>query len=173
MTRLLSLGFLAALLALPFARATADDKGTLSKGDRDFVNEAATGGMLEVKLGQLAMDNSSNADVKKFGERMVADHSKANKELKEIADKKGVACPRDLEAKQQQELDRMAKMKGADFDREYVQLMVKDHKDDVAAFENQAKNGQDKDLKEFANKTLPTIREHLGLIQTIAGKGNK
>lgn len=170
MRRLLSLGFLAAVLAaLPLAQAAAEDKANLSKADQDFVTEAATGGMLEVKLGQIAMENGNSAEVKRFGQRMVADHTKANQELKQVVDKKGVTLPKDLEQKQQKELDRMSKMRGADFDKEYIQLMLKDHKEDISQFENQAKNGQDADLKAFATQSLPILREHLALIQTIAG----
>jgi len=140
------------------------DKEGISKVDRDFMTEAAQGGMAEVKLGQLAADKGNSADVKRFGQQMVDDHGKANQELMSLAQTKNVTLPTDL-GKHQKTYDKLQKLSGDDFDKAYIKDMVEDHKDDVKAFQKQAERGQDRDVKEWAAKTLPTLQDHLKMAQ--------
>lgn len=145
------------------------DKG-ISAADKQFINNAATGGMLEVRLGELARKQGASEDVKRFGERMVAEHGKANDELKQLAEKKKVELPKDLPNEQKAEIDRLSKLRGAEFDRAYIDFMVTDHTQDVNAFGKQAKDGQDADVKGWARKTLPTLESHLKHAQEIKSK---
>ena len=138
--------------------------------DRAFVLEAGPGGLAEVELGRLAAQKGQSADVKKFGQRMVTDHSKANAELKKLAASKGITLPPQMDVEQMAVHDRLAKLSGADFDREYMTLMVKDHDKDVAAFMDEAKDGTDPDIKSFAAKTLPTLQEHQRMAKEIKAK---
>lgn len=142
--------------------------GSLSSADKKFVMEAAAGGMEEVQLGQLAAQKATNPDVKSFGQRMVDDHSKANSQLMQIASQKGVTPPSTLPASKQKDIDKLGKLSGAAFDSAYVSMMVKDHKKDVAEFQKQAKSGKDTDVKSFASTTLPTLQDHLKMIQDIS-----
>jgi putative membrane protein len=103
---------------------------------------------------------------------MVDDHSKANDELKSIAASKGITLPTSLSAKEQATYDRLTKLSGAEFDRAYMKDMVEDHVKDVAMFEKEAKNGKDADVKAFADKTLPTLREHLQMARDVNAKVN-
>lgn len=148
------------------------DKGSsrLSAQDRKFIMEAAMGGMEEVELGRLATRKAASTDVKNFGQRMVDDHSKANDQLKSIASQKGVTLPATLPADKRQDLDKMSKLSGAAFDKMYMSHMVKDHKKDVSEFEKEASKASDSTLKNFAQQTLPTLREHLQMAQSIAPK---
>ena len=134
--------------------------------DKKFIREAAEGGMAEVELGRLATEKASNEDVKKFGERMVNDHSKADDKLKQIAGNDGVSLPDKMDASSERLLNKLKKMSGAQFDREYMSEMVSDHQKDIREFEKEAKSGRNGDIKQFANETLPTLREHLTLAQT-------
>jgi putative membrane protein len=129
-------------------------------GDKTFVDKAAVGGMAEVKLSKLAMDKGQSTEVKQFARKMVEDHSKANMELKQIADKKNLAMPAKLDDKHQMVYDKLVKLDGADFDREYMRAMAMDHDDAVKLFKQQSESGQDPELKTFAMKTLPTIQKH-------------
>jgi putative membrane protein len=106
---------------------------------------------------------------------MVDDHSKANDKLKQIASNKGLNIPGDLKRADSKEAKRLGKMSGADFDREYMKYMVKDHESDVKDFEKEAKSGKDADIKGFASETLPTLQEHLKMARTTdsAVRGNK
>jgi len=137
----------------------------LAHGDKKFVEDAAKGGLAEVQLGQLAAQKAQSPDVKKFGQRMVDDHTKANDQLKQIASSKGVELPSDLDRSARREHDKLSKLSGADFDREYMKHMVSDHKKDVKDFEKEAKSGKDADVKNFASSTLPTLQDHLQMAQ--------
>jgi putative membrane protein len=153
---------------------TGDQKPLKAPAEADtrFALTAAEGGMLEVELGRLASTKATNAEVKEFAARMVTDHSKGNAELTEIASTKGLQLPtqEQVRAKHQAAIDKLEKLEGAAFDREYMAAMVKDHDKDVALFEKQAKNGRDVALRGFAEKTLPTLREHQKMAKQINAK---
>ena len=134
----------------------------------NFWAKAAQGGMAEVELGKLALQKSTNADVKKFAQMMVTDHTKANDELKSLAAKKNVTLPTDL-GSHKSTLDDLNGKTGADFDKAYVEAMVDDHETDVALFEDNTDNS-DPDIKAFATKTLPTLKSHLETIKGIQSK---
>lgn len=174
-TTLLILVSLALLASGSFAQEGAvmkpDGKMKMKANpEQDFMMKAAMGGMLEVQLGQLAAQNASSPDVKQFGQRMVDDHSKGGDELKSLAGTKQVVLPAELGPKEKAMLDHFAKLSGADFDREYMKDMVKDHDKDVAMFEKEARGAKDPDVKAWAEKTLPTLKEHQAMAHDIAGK---
>lgn len=139
--------------------------------DTKFMKEAAEGGMVEVALGQLAVEKGSSGDVKKFGQRMVDGHSKANDELKQLASQKNVDLPQDLSAKDKTTKAMLEKLSGEQFDQAYIKDMVKDHKKDVADFRRESKSAQDPDVKKFATQTLPTLEDHLKQAESIAPAG--
>lgn len=155
-----------ALAPFAFAQNTANRL----TADNTFATKAAQGGMAEVKLGQLAEQHAASQDVKDFGKRMVDDHTKANDELKSIADKKGITLPTDIDAKDQATYDRLSKLNGAAFDRAYMRDMVADHRTDVNEFRRESEHGTDADLKAFAAKTLPILEEHLKLAESTEAK---
>jgi putative membrane protein len=134
----------------------------LSDKDKSFMKEAAKGGMMEVDMGKMAQQKGKSADVKKFGSTMVADHTKANNELMGIAKKKGVDLSK--------EKGKMMKLNDATFDKEYINAMVKDHEEDLAAFQKEAKNGSDADVKAFASKTSAVIKKHLDMAKAAQAK---
>jgi putative membrane protein len=144
------------------AKADKSTSASLNDKDKDFMQTAAKDGMTEVEMGKMGQKQAKNAEVKKFATRMVNDHSKANAQLKALAKKKGVTL--DAEA------PKMDKMDEANFDKEYMDHMVKEHEKDVAAFEEEAKDGSDPDVKAWANKTLPTLKKHLELAKQIQSK---
>lgn len=133
-------------------------KGNLSDKDKKFMMNAAKGGMMEVEMGKQAAQNGQNADVKKFGNRMVTDHSKANNELMALAKEEGVSLPGSKAA---------GKWKS---DKDYMEDMVKDHEKDLAEFQNEGQNGTDPDLKAFANKGAKMVSKHLALAKQTQSK---
>ena len=135
----------------------------------DFVKEAAQGGMAEVELGQLASKNAQDPEVKKFGQMMVSEHGKANAELKTLAGKKNWTMPTDI-GSHKSTMDKLQGLKGADFDKAYVDEMVSDHEKDLKAFQQQGQTGTDPELKEFAAKTATVIQKHLDAIKAIQAK---
>lgn len=141
--------------------------GSMSSADRDFIMEAAMGGMMEVELGRVATQQGSSEAVKQFGQRMVDDHSKANQELMSLASSKGITLSTTMDEKHHKDMMKLQAMTGADFDRAYSKMMLSDHKKDVSAFEKQSTKGADPDLKAFASKTLPTLQEHLQMANAL------
>jgi putative membrane protein len=133
----------------------------VNEADSKFMVEAASGGMMEVQLGQLAQEKAQNQRVKDFGAMMVRDHSKANDELKTLAASKNVTLPAAPGDQQQKHIDNLRKKTGADFDKAYIKMMIDDHKDDIDKFEKTANKGTDPDVKSWASKTLPVLRTHL------------
>ena len=132
----------------------------MRSSDSMFAVKAAQGGMTEVKIGQLAADKASNPDVKAYGQQMVDDHTKANDQLKSIAQEEGMTLPTDVNAKQQAMYDNLSKMSGADFDKMYVKDMMTDHQQDVKDFSKESQNGKDEKIKGFAAQTLPIVQGH-------------
>lgn len=133
----------------------------LSQKDKDFVTKAAEGGLLEVQLGQVVDKQAQAADVKAFGQRMVSDHTQADNDLKQLAQTKGLALPTQLDSDHQSTFDKMAKLSGPKLDKKYADDMVDDHEEDIKEFQDEAKNGQDPDVKAFAAKTVPILQSHL------------
>lgn len=134
-------------------------------GDKGFVDKAAAGGMAEVKLSKLAMDKGQSPEVKQLARRMVEDHTKANMELKQIAEKKSLSVPATMDDKHQKIYDKLVKLQGTDFDKEYMHAMANDHVDTIKLFKDQSENGQDPELKSFAMKTLPTLQKHDDMVK--------
>lgn len=132
-----------------------------------FVEKAATDGMLEVRLGEMAQQKAQSADVKSFGQMMVTDHTAANEKLKTIAQNLNVTVPSDLTPEQQEKADRLNGLSGAEFDREYMKLMVEDHQKAVELFEQASEGNLPNELKQFATDTLPTLEMHLERAQEI------
>jgi putative membrane protein len=135
--------------------------------DAPFIGTAAMDGLAEVDYGRLATQNASSADVKKFAQRMVDAHQKAGDELKGLASRKDVALAEKLDDEHRAMHDSLAKLNGAAFDKAYMAHMVKAHLQAVAPFQQEAKSGQDPDVKAWAAKTLPTLQEHLKTASSI------
>ncbi|HET9713293.1 MAG TPA: DUF4142 domain-containing protein, partial [Pyrinomonadaceae bacterium] len=158
--------------------ATGEQAGmaNLSSQDRDFLMDAAMGGLMEVELGRRAIQQGASDAVKQFGKRMVDDHTKTNTELTTLATSKGITLPTEIDEKHRGEMRKIANMTGADFDRAYAKMMLSDHKKDVSAFEKQSMKGTDADLKAFATTALPTLKEHLQMAEALnpapAGNSN-
>ena len=129
--------------------------------DTQFAKKAAQGGMAEVKLGQLAQEKGASDSVRKFGQRMVEDHTRAGDELKRAAAQDNITLPDAVSAKDKATYDSLSKLSGAAFDRAYARNMVKDHEEDIADFNKEADGGQKAATKDFASQTIPTLQDHL------------
>jgi putative membrane protein len=142
-------------------------RGAMNGPERKFVMEAAQGSMAEVELGRLATERAASDEVKQFGQRMVDDHSKASTELMDLAMNMKFAPPKELSPEMAKMKAQLSQLSGADFDREYMRMMVEDHEMDVKKFEKQATKGNAGSVKDFAAKTLPTLQEHLKMAKDI------
>lgn len=139
----------------------------VDEADAKFATTAAAGGMAEVEFAKVALQKSTNAQVKEFANMMVTDHGKANTELMEIANAKNITLPTALDADHQKKLDDLSKKSGADFDKAYASEMVSGHKSTLKLMEDEAKDAKDAELKAFATKTAPVVQSHLVMINKI------
>jgi putative membrane protein len=165
MAALAAMGLLAFTSTVSAQRSSTSET-KLQRSDRNFIQKVAEGGQAEVELGQLAQGKASSDAVKQFAQRMVNDHGAANQELMQLAHNKGVQVEPKL-GKHARVRDRLAKLQGSEFDREYVKAMVKDHKEDVAEFRKMHSGAVDPNLKAWVDKTLPTLEDHLKTIEGI------
>ncbi|HEX5481814.1 MAG TPA: DUF4142 domain-containing protein [Terriglobia bacterium] len=155
--------------AAPQSRSTQMSSTHMKKmSDESFAKKAAEGGMAEVKLGQLAQEKGTSQAVKDFGQRMVADHNKANDQLKAVASQTNITLPDEPSAKEQKTYDRLKNLSGKAFDQAYARAMVRDHEHDVRAFRREAKHGQNSAIKSFASETLPTLEQHLKMARQMS-----
>ena len=161
-TRLIS-GSMLFAMTLGMSVALADD----DHNDREFVAEAASGGQMEVRIGNYAAKNGDSDAVRDFGKQMEQDHSKVNDELKAVAAHDSIDVPSDLNVQDHEALERLKKMKGRDFDRAYIQQMVQAHEQDIAAFQNEASNGRNDRVRDFAQRELPLLQHHLQMAEDI------
>jgi putative membrane protein len=151
----------------PGNMAGNENRRTGRTSDRQFIVKAAEGGMTEVELGKLAQEKASSPDVKQFGARMVTDHSKADADLKALADKKGVPVPESLDSKHKAMVEHFQRLSGSAFDRAYVKAMVRDHENDATEYREASTSAQDPDVKSYAGDTLKVIESHLSDIKSI------
>ncbi|MCI8211338.1 hypothetical protein AUC61_17565 [Pseudomonas sp. S25] len=156
--------------ALAFILAASSHGAFAAQDNDDFVEDASAKGVAEVEAGKLAQGKSTSADVKAFADMMVKDHTKANEELAKIA------ASKKLEVSDQAMLMDKAKsmileLRGAkSFDQAYANNQVKAHEQTIELFEKEASDGKDAELKAFASKTLPVLKEHLKHAQALAEK---
>jgi putative membrane protein len=137
------------------------------RSDARWVAEAANDGMLEVELGKLAPTNGAAPTVKSFGQTMVSEHSKANAELQSLAGKKGITLPTEMSARNRDKLMEMMQKTGADFDQAYIDHMVREHRDDIDHYEDMANDGHDAELRTFAARSVPVLKNHLQMAESV------
>jgi len=154
------------------ASAFADD-AVVNTSDKSFLQNAYEDGLAEVKAGELGQGKSANADVKAFADHIVADHTKANIELKTLSDSKKVAVSESPSLVAQAKGKLLDAKSGEGFDKAFADAMVSDHKKAIEAFEKAASEGSDADVKAFAAKTLPTLKMHLSMAEELQNKVGK
>jgi putative membrane protein len=135
--------------------------------DAEFMAKAASGGMLEVQLGQQLAQKATTPEAKQFAQQMVIDHTKNNAELKALAAQKNITLPTTLGKDQQQVYDDVLAEKGPALDQKYVKAMLADHGEDIKSYQEAVTKAGDRDIKNFAQKTLPVLQMHLGMLQKI------
>ncbi len=137
--------------------------------------KASAAGLAEVNLSELAVRRASSPAVRQFAQQMIRDHQRANQQLLNLGNKLQLLSAEKMDEKHTKLHDKLAKLEGAEFDREYMEAMVKDHEEAVKLFEKQSKEGQDATLKGAAGDLLPHLKKHLEMARDICkevkGKG--
>lgn len=166
-----------ALLAIPLAFAAhAQTKTTNMPAqagdgpDAAFVTKAAQGGMAEVELSKVAQKNAKSADVKTFATKMVTDHTANNKELATIAAHENIPVPKALDGEHAALRDKLSAMKGAEFDRAYIDAMKTDHQKMDELLKSSQATVSTEELRTFIKKTDPVVEHHLSMAQNLKVK---
>ena len=146
---------------------TAAQAGQLAEADQTFVEKAAQDSIAEIDLGELAKERAESEEVKQFAQRMIDDHGKANEQLEEIAKSKGAVIPTEAGEEHSKLRAELGELEGEAFDQKYMAAMAEDHQKAVDLFQKQAEEGEDPELKSFAEQTLPIIKEHLTMAQSM------
>jgi putative membrane protein len=167
------LAALAAALALSGYGIASAQEVALAQGSPEakFLTDAVRGDLAEVKLGELAEQKGQSEGVRDFGETLAADHSKAAKKTADLAKELDVTAPTQPTAEQTQQHDALARLSGAEFDRQFAAEMVKGHQEDIAKYEKQAQSGNSK-VAELAEELLPTLKQHLAMAQRLQSGGD-
>lgn len=140
----------------------------VAKKDKEFIDKAGVAGLAEVEMGKLALKNGASKGVRDFGQTLIDDHSKANRELEQIAVTLNATVPTAVDAEHQRHLDMLSAMRGVEFDTSFSKHMVDGHQKVIAAFKAQSETGESPALRTFATATLPTLRKHLKIAQDLA-----
>jgi putative membrane protein len=147
--------------------AGAASSAPLNDMDKQFAMDAAKGGNTEVAASQMAQNSAQNQRVKDFAAMMINDHTKANQELMSLTSRKGLTLPDSTDPKKKDALQSLQKMSGANFDKQYMTQMVKDHQETVNKFQMATQKCEDSDLKTWAAGKLPALKMHLDSAQAI------
>ncbi len=145
-------------------------QGVLSSSEEEFIKNVSQGGLKEVELGKLAAKRGLSKEVKQLGKMMVAEHTKMNKELAKLAAKKKVRLAKEMDEERREDYNKLAAFSGKEFDEEYIEAMIDDHESEIKEFEDMAEDAEDAGVKQFAAKTLPTLKKHLQHIENLKQK---
>lgn len=156
-------------MVLSFPAFSQNTKATATS-DQAFLDLAAQTDMAEANLGQLAATNAASQQVKDYAQMLVSDHTADYSKLGALATKTNLTIPKSLDAKHQRLAGSFQKLKGAAFDRRYIQEMVSGHEAAIAAYDKESRDGQNADLKAYAKDTLPTLEKHKNAAQDLAKK---
>lgn len=139
----------------------------LDAADRKFASDAAVAGLAEIELANLAKQKAKTDPIREYAEHLLSEHQQANEKLRAIAAQKNITLPSDITANHKAMRDKLAALDGPEFEKAYIEAMVKDHRKAVSDFQAQAKRSQDTELKTFASETEPKLRQHLEQAQRL------
>jgi putative membrane protein len=139
----------------------------LAKTDKDFLTDAIQGNLAEISVGELAQKNGNSDRVRSFGQMLVQDHSAANEKATKLAKEHDLTPPTQPKPEEKELSDKLAKLSGDEFDKDFANAMVEDHKKAIKEFEEQAQGSGD--VASFAKETIPTLKKHLETAESLAG----
>ena len=154
-------------LTAPDDQSPEMNRPQLSEADKTFLVKAYAGSLSDVQLGQLAVQKGTNMRTKQFGTRMAAEHDQASQVLTQIASEADVELPTQPERMATSTYQRLRGIPGSDFDAAFAQAVLQAHQREIIEFRQQAKSGKDPALKDFAQKSLPMLQQHLMMARSL------
>jgi putative membrane protein len=135
--------------------------------DAAFMSEACQAGVTEVQIGNLAARNTNNRQVRALARKLANDHTRAERELGQLFVRKGIPLEDNLAGDLQSSVEKLAQLRGREFDVAFKEQVIEDHQKVIGLFEKQARQGTDPELKAFAERHLPRLREHLAAAERL------
>jgi putative membrane protein len=139
-----------------------------SFADQSFIHKTMEDNVAQEQMGQLAAQKSQSDDVKQFGEKMAQIHEQLTNQLMPVAKKLGVDAPKQPSKKDRQEIEKMQSLSGQDFDAAFIRAMLKDQRDDLKEFQDEAQGAQDPNVQQLAKMDEPVLNQHLEILEKIA-----
>lgn len=133
------------------------------QADMPFLREASSSNMMEIRLGQIAQNKASNSAVKQFGQRMISDHTNLQNQLTVAASNGGQTIPPGMFVSDQQQVNRIERLSGAEFDRAYMSQMIRGHQKAVNQFQTHSRSASSAQIRTLATNSLPVLQQHLSL----------
>jgi putative membrane protein len=162
--------FAGVMLAQPTQQTNKTNRETLSSIDRSFINTAQAGNLAEIDSAKIIEQRATDPAVKDFASRMVTDHTQLSQELKTLAESNGATLPTEPPVAEKTQKDNLEKLSGAKLDDAYLNGQLADHKEAISAYENEIEHGHNQAVKDYAEKALPTLQDHIRISEDIAGK---
>jgi putative membrane protein len=142
----------------------------IDANDRDFARRAAIADMAEIELANLAKQKAKTDAVREYAEHLLTDHQQSSEKLKALAAQKNIALPKDLDSVHKAKRDKLAALDGPEFEKAYIDGMIKDHRRVLQEFQTEAKKTKDAEFKAFASEIEPKLRQHLDHAQKLQEK---
>jgi putative membrane protein len=162
--------FVGVALAQQMKQTNGSSNQTLSSADRSFISSAEEGNIAEIESAKIVEQKGTDPAVKDFANRMTTDHTLASQELKTLAKSTGVTLPAESMGVKTNQKNDWQNLSGAKLDEAYLRDQLDDHKQAISVFENEIEHGQNEAVKDYAEKTLPTLQDHIRIAEDIAGK---
>lgn len=153
----------------PAPAASQVDPSALALADQNFLATAATSALFELDAARSVAEHGARADVKNYAAMLVKEHTAALDELRALAAKKKVSVASEVAPERKPDLQQLLALRGADFDRRFLQSAIDGHKIDIDLYEKTAGSAQDADVKAYAKRLLPKLRQHLAAAQKLSG----
>ena len=150
--------------------AREDRPAAVLQSEQEFMMKATQANLTEIAGARSALQKSANDEVKEYANMIKSDHTSALEDLTDLMKDKNVAQPKTIDARTQQDIDRMNNLTGGEFDREFINMMVSDHQKAIELFRDQQTSSQDQDVKKYVDKVLPNLEVHLDTAQRLQTK---
>ena len=141
---------------------------SLSKVDKQFMITAAKTDMTEAHEGQMAENQALRTDIKDFAKTLVKDHTKSYQRLTKLAAETGVSIPNGIDGAKDPTIQRLGRLKGDRFEREFARDEIAAHRQAIAIFKREASHGQNAEVKAYATEMIPVLEKHLHLAEDMA-----
>ena len=150
--------------------AREDQPPSVTPAEQDFMMKTTQTDLAETQMARIALQKSTNNDVKDYANMILSDHTDALEDLTELMKNKNVPQPNTMDVEIQRDISRMSDLTGPDFDREFMNMMVTDHQNALEMFRDQEAIAQNPDVKDYVEDLIPKLEMHLDKARRLQSK---